>query len=190
MPRPTDIVRGARRVRCSHGCEHAFVHRSSLSPRNREPRHPRWAAPSLRNSAGICSSLVRAIGLNLLLLVVAWIVVEFVLERPGLRQAFPTDDQREAMPLYLIARLLGYHSVAFLAACAGASVLAAASDARLTIPRPRTSLAVLPVSDGRPSSAAFVCVSHVPPCEAYPRAPPVQRTLVSSDVVGNAHWSL
>lgn len=184
MPRCANIVRGGSRVRCSHACEHALVERRSLfppnlgsshAPRKGGPRHPRSATPNLRDCAGICSSLIRAIGFTLLVLGVAWIIVEFALKRPVLRDAPLADGQSEPVSLYWLARLLAYLLVAFLIACATASLLAAVSDARLTF-APRPSLAALPASNGCPSLRTFLRVKHkddAAPCEAYPRAPPI-----------------
>ncbi len=89
----------------------------------------------------------------------------------NLHQALLSASHGEAPHLHWVVRLLDYVCTAFLVACTNASLLTAATGARLTIP-PRTSLAALPVSNTRLSSRTFVCIKHAAPCEAYPRAPP------------------
>ena len=137
------------------------------SPASRDAPHP----SSLRDCGDICSSLVRAIGLSLLLLGIAWIIVEFALNQLVLHQGPLGDGQTEGINLYRVARVLPYGMVAFLVAYATVSLLSATSDARLTLPS-KTRLRRLPGSDASPSSGIAFCVKLVPPSEAYPRAPP------------------
>ena len=127
---------------------------------------------SLRHCSGICSSLARAIALSLVLLGMAWIVVEFALVRPAVRRGLSGDGQTESTHLYWVARSLPYGMVALLVGLATVSLLAATSEARLALPS-KTRSRRLPNSDTRPSLRTSFCVNLVPPCEAYPRAPPV-----------------
>ncbi len=156
MPGQTDIV----------GCIHPTQTVGRTSPT------ALGAATSPDNALRAYGALIRAIGFSLLLLALAGIMVEFALERPALRQALLADGQSQAVDFYWAARMLAYLSVAFLVACATVSLLTAVSEARLSVPPPRTSLAVLPVSEACPSSRGFVCVQRVAPCDVYPRAPP------------------
>ena len=138
-----------------------------------ESRKPRRPGRGLPDGAGVCWSLIRVIGFNVLLLTLACIVVEFVFTRRILYQGLPAESGSEPTALYWIARLLSYLLVAFLAACATTSLLAAASDARWTIPCPRSSVALLPASDPFPSMGTPFCLKNVRTCDAYPRAPPI-----------------
>ena len=77
-----------------HGVPQAFASES------RHPRRPRHGLPDW---APDCSPLIRVIGFNLLLLTLAWIVVEFVLTRRIPYQGWPAESGTEPTALYWIA---------------------------------------------------------------------------------------
>ena len=166
----TTAPRGAARPGTNANLRRSLVQRRGAD-RNRPQRHRAPDRAPLKEPARLCMLLMRAIGLNLLLLGLAWIVVEFALRGPGLQQRLRVGPHREAAHLYFLARLFAYVIVAFLAACATASSLAVLSEVRLTAPR-QGSLADLPDPEGCPSSPTSLCLTFLPLHQADPRAPP------------------
>ena len=136
-------------------------------------RHPRrWAEPGLRDLPGVCSLLVCAIGVNLLVLGLTSIIAGLALSRAGAQQGLFTDAPTGLTYLYSIANLLTGVSVAFLVGTAALSLVAVVSNARLTIPG-RRSPGALPVSEACPVSRTSLCITLAPPRQADPRAPPM-----------------
>jgi hypothetical protein len=135
--------------------------------------HPRrWAEPGVRDLPGICSLLICAIGVNLLVLGLTSIIAALAVSRTGARQPLFTDAPTELTYVYSIAGLLTGVSVAFLVDSAALSLVAVAAKARLTIPG-RRSLREPPVSETCPVSRTSLCVTLTPPRQAEPRAPPM-----------------
>ena len=106
--------------------------------------------------AGLGAALTRRIGFNPVVLGVGWILVEIALKPLGLRYGLLAGAQGEGPLLHWVGRLLGYVFVAFVVACASASLLAALSSARrLTIPRPKSSVGLPESGRGHPSAQTF-----------------------------------
>ncbi len=83
----------------------------------------------------LASWLTRRVGFSPFVLGVSWMGVEFALASLGLRHALLAGTQGNSWFLHVLAQLLGYVFVAFLAAYVIASVVSALSDIRLGIPR-------------------------------------------------------
>lgn len=124
--------------------------------------------------AGLGAVLTRRIGFNPVMLGVGWILVEIALKPLGLRYGLLAGAQGEGPLLHWVGRLLGYVVVAFVVACASASLLAALSNARLRIPRPKSSTGLPESGRGRPSAQTFLPVELWALCEGYPRGPPIR----------------
>jgi apolipoprotein N-acyltransferase len=128
--------------------------------------------------AGLGAALTRRIGFNPVVLGVGWILVEIALKPLGLRYGLLAGAQGEGPLLHCVGRLLGYVFVAFVVACASASLLAALSSARrLTIPRAKSSVGLPESGRGRPSAQNFLPVELWAVREGYPRGPPIRVAL-------------
>ncbi len=126
--------------------------------------------------AGLGSLATRAIGFSPLILGLGWVLVEVALKPLGLHHGLLAGTQLAAAqtePSYLdwLARILGYVVVAFVVACANASLLVILSGVRLKIPQFR-SIVGLPESRLAPAWRTAFCVQLLPPRQTYPRAPP------------------
>ncbi len=122
--------------------------------------------------AGLGSLMTRAIGFNPLMLAGGWILVELALKPLRLHQGLLAGSLGDSAHFHWLARLLGYVLVAFLVACANASLLVVLSSARLSFPASRS-------LGGSPNGVAWL-PSHVVLAiqswtlrEAQPRAPPI-----------------
>ncbi len=121
----------------------------------------------------LAALLTRRIGFAPLFLAYAWMGVEFALAPLGLKGGLLASAHGEGLLADSVGRLFGYVFVAFLLVGANASVLAVLSNARLRIPR-QGILIGLPDSGAYRLSRMIACVPVLPPpCEAYPRAPPI-----------------
>ncbi len=89
-----------------------------------------------------------------------------------------TASKAEGPHLHWLARLLGFVFVAFLVACANASLVVVLSSARLSFPACR-SLAGSPNVGARPPSQVVLAIQSWTLRPAYPRAPPIPVTVVS-----------
>lgn len=118
---------------------------------------------------GLAARRGRTVVLNVLVLALGWILIEFILLRPiGLDQGLLVGAHGEG---HWLARLLGYVSVAFAVACANASLLDLMGRARWCLPF-RRSLAEMPQSPGGLSAQTFRYLQFLTLRQAYPRAPP------------------
>ena len=126
-----------------------------------------------RGRAGILPTSP-TIGPNILLLALGWTLVEAVLHFHNLfgpHEGLLTGTQGEVANLHWLARLLGYVCMAFLVACANASLVGILSHARLSFPACR-SLAGLPVASSSHPSQVVLAIQSWTLRQAYPRGPP------------------
>lgn len=121
--------------------------------------------------AGLGSLLTRAIGFNPLMLAGGWILVELALKPLRLHHGLLAGSLGDSAQLHWLARLLGYVFVAFLVACANASLLVVLSGARPSFPTCR-SFAGSPNVVGWLPSQVFLAIQSWPLHQTYPRAPP------------------
>lgn len=122
--------------------------------------------------AGLGTLATRAFGFNPVILGLGWIAVEVALQPVGLDRGLLGGAQAEGTRLHWATEVLGYISVAFLVACANASLLAFLSRARWTGTR-QWSLSGVPHSERRPFGHVSCWVQLLALRQAYPRAPPL-----------------
>lgn len=128
------------------------------------------AVPAVYVSFGALMS--RAIGFNPLMLAIGWILVEVAFKPLGLHQGLLAGTQTESAQLHWLARLLGYVFVAFLVACANASLLVILSYARVRISQHR-SFAELSDAQVCLPLQTLIFVQCFAYRRTYPRAPPI-----------------
>ncbi len=127
--------------------------------------------------AGLGSLLTRAIGFNPLMLAGGWILVELALKPLSLHQGLLAGSLGDNAPFHWLARLLGYVFVAFLVACANASLLVVLSSARLSFPACQSLAGLANAGTWLPSQGVLAIQSWTLR-QANPRAPPIQAATV------------
>ena len=124
---------------------------------------------------GLAARHARAIGFKLLTLALGWTLVTAVLHYynpAGTSEGLLAGSQSEGPHLHWMARLLGYVGVAFLVACANASLVGMLCSARLCLPACR-SLAGSPNVVGRLPLQGVPAIQPWTLRQSYPRAPPI-----------------
>lgn len=122
--------------------------------------------------AGLGSLLTRAIGFNPLMLACGWILVEVALKPLRLHQGLLAGSLADSVHFHWLARLLGYVFVAFLVACANASLVGILSATRLTFPVSASSTGSPNDVKWLPTQVVLVILSWTLR-QANPRAPPI-----------------
>lgn len=135
-----------------------------------------YARRSRSNDAsrvGFYVSLIRVIVINLLLLTLAWSMLEFTVTRSYPHKGILSENTINPVIFYWGVRGLCYLAVIFLVAIVTASLLDTASDTCLTISSSRISLCLPLISHAYLSLEEASHLKRMSLCRAYPRAPPV-----------------